>query len=306
MKIASPLKRLSLGVLGAIYRPIWRTGITRKMWKIPGLLVLASWIYNFLKPEGLQYIRTQFGVLVVDPSDQVIARRYVLGDQHESGEKQFIAELLQPGDIFIDVGANIGDYTLLASRRVRDSGLVCCFEPSRHAYQCLQAMIEANSLRNVKAFNMGLGRGKGRLTLYLDKSNLGNNSFSRAAATALGGSVGESYDVDVDSLDSVWIQLGIPARRPRLIKIDVQGAEADVLAGAARILEDLSCDVIFELQPLSLAAFGCEPLGFLHHVAGQGRSLYRLSGSSAIQEPVDAILSYAQRHGSVDVFATGR
>ena len=276
------------------------------LWKIPGLYIFVSWVYDRLKPKGLQKIVTLSGTLVVDPDDLVIAKRYILGDQHEGKEKAFVAKLLRPGDVFIDVGANIGDYTLLAAKSVGEDGSVYCFEPSKGTYKCLQAMIEENHLSNVRPFPLGLGRRKERLTLYLDKTNYGNNSLSREAAVALGGAVRESYDIDIDTLDSIWLRHGIKGRHPRLLKIDVQGAEAEVLAGAAGILENLSCDVLFELQPSSLVAFGCDPLAMLQEIAAQGRILFRLDGSNPIKEPPEQILSYAERHGYVDVFASAR
>jgi FkbM family methyltransferase len=266
----------------------------------------VDWIYNRLKPKGLQKIHTPSGTLVVDPDDEVIAKRYILGDQHEGKEKAFVAQLLQPGDVFIDVGANIGDYTLLGAKTVGKEGWVYCFEPGKRIFECLQAMIKENGLSNVKAFPMGLGRRRETLTLYLDKANFGNNSFSREAAIALGGTVRDSYDVEIDTLDAIWSQYGAKGRKPRLLKIDVQGAEAEVLAGATGIMDDLFCDVLFELQPSSLVAFGCDPRTLLGEIARKGRTLFRLDGSIPVKEPLEQILSYAERHGYVDVYASAR
>ena len=140
----------------------------------------------------------------------------------------FAVHMLLPGDLFCDVGANIGAYTILAS--AVSGARSIAFEPVSSTYDWLAQNIRLNGLgEKVVARHAAVGAeiGTARITSNLDTVNhvLPNNSISDATA---------SEQVEVTTLDAIFSE-----EAPTLIKIDVEGFEMAVLNGGARTLADL-------------------------------------------------------------------
>src|SRR6266436_10400822 len=140
-------------------------------------------------------------------------------------ELAYLERALSPGNTFVDVGANLGIYTLVASRIVGPSGRVIAFEPSVQSLPLLQKNIMLNSLTNVTAFPVALSEKAGRVRLYHAGSCPSGNSLGHHPSFP-----GGFETVLAESLDDVLQR--IPAGRVDVIKMDVQGAEELVLRGA--------------------------------------------------------------------------
>jgi len=108
--------------------------------------------------QGLRY--------EMDPHSRLERRLFYLGC-HERSESRFIAHLVKPDWIVVDVGANIGYYTLLLSRRVGSQGRVYAFEPARSNYQRLMRNITMNNATNVKVYQAALGDREGESSLVV-------------------------------------------------------------------------------------------------------------------------------------------
>ncbi len=138
---------------------------------------------------------------------------------YEFEDMAFVGHALRPGDLFVDVGANVGTYTILAaSVGARPLSL----EPVPSTYHDLQANVRHNGMESrVDRRNVGAGRASSRLRFT---QNLG--SMNRVA-----GAGEEGLEVAVEPLDSL-----LAGSAARVIKIDVEGFEAEVLAGAGATL----------------------------------------------------------------------
>lgn len=142
---------------------------------------------------------------------------------HEFEDMAFLLHFLRQEDLFVDVGANIGSYTVLASGEVGAKSLT--FEPVRTTYDRLMNNITINHIDDkVKAYNMGIGARKDvlRFTSNLDSVN----------HVAIEGEDETYFEVQVNSLDNI-----LGDQCPSLIKIDVEGFEKEVIAGAKGLLE---------------------------------------------------------------------
>jgi FkbM family methyltransferase len=141
---------------------------------------------------------------------------------HEFVDMAFTLHLLQPGDLFVDVGANIGSYTVLASKVAGANSF--SIEPVPKTFQCLQRNINLNNISSlVDSRCCAAGESHNALTFSsdLDTTNhVVNIDY-----------VGDIIEVPVESLDHMLDQL-----RPILIKIDVEGFEPEVIAGAVKVL----------------------------------------------------------------------
>ncbi|UPK72764.1 FkbM family methyltransferase [Chitinophaga filiformis] len=157
---------------------------------------------------------------------------------HEFHDMAFLLHLLRPGDLFVDVGANVGGYTVLASGHVEAETIA--IEPAPATYAKLQANIRINDMADrVHALNIALGSAAGvvNFTTSLDTTN----------HVVVGEEAADTVEISIDTLDNV-----LEDQSPILLKIDVEGFETEVLKGAKKILQQQSLKaIIIELNGLS-------------------------------------------------------
>lgn len=145
-------------------------------------------------------------------------------NQMESEQTDRFVRELKPGQVFFDVGANVGYYSILASRLVGRTGKVVAFEPVVRNISYLQRHVELNNAENVRILPFAVSAESGLL------------SFSTGPNSAMGSiDAGGGGDMLVSAvtLDEIAGLMGI---KPDLLKIDVEGAEMDVFAGAEKVL----------------------------------------------------------------------
>lgn len=146
---------------------------------------------------------------------------YVFGDSLEP-ELYSLQHFLGPGQVFVDVGANVGVFTVKAAKEVGNDGLVIAVEPFIETAFRLSQNVQANGYRNVRIRNFCIGRDTGHARLHLNKNK--PNSFS-----LIPNDNADSVSVLSVSLDDLcrWENL----ERLDYLKIDAEGAEAAVLEG---------------------------------------------------------------------------
>jgi len=177
---------------------------------------------------------------------------YAFRDYYEP-ELAYLEKVLWPGNVFVDVGANFGVYTLAASKLVSAAGKVIAIEPTAQSFAILQQNIALNNSANVRAFQIALTQTKGKAWLYHGWDPVGN-SLGRDPLCADGGE-----EVQTESLDNLLEENGIG--RVDVIKVDVEGAEELVLRGATKTLTANSPVVIFEFNPGCAANLNLSPYG---------------------------------------------
>ncbi len=159
--------------------------------------------------------------------------RYVNGywiGNYEHPIQELLARHLGPGDVFYDIGANAGFFTLLAARRVGPTGQVYAFEPVPDNLASVREQIEVNRLAHVEAIGAAVGRAPGRLAL---RYSPGASAMARLAHVGHAQPDEQTLEVEVVCLDDFVKD----RRAPTLLKIDVEGAEGEVLEGARSVLE---------------------------------------------------------------------
>lgn len=153
------------------------------------------------------------------------------------------SRLVRTGDCVLDIGANLGLVTFTLSALVGPLGQVHAFEPAPQMQTFIQDAIERNNVTNVKLHRIALGAQDGELMLSIPRSNAGAASLV-ATRQILGSS---SVMVPVRTLSSVMANHDVG--HVRLLKMDVEGFEPEVLAGAAKFLSRQPPDVlVFELN----------------------------------------------------------
>jgi FkbM family methyltransferase len=148
----------------------------------------------------------------------------------ERAETEFAVEQARPGTVAIDVGANVGMFTVPLALAVGPSGRVLTIEPSPENVARLQSNLELNSLENVVVEPIAVGDRAGQLVLQLAS----DPGFHSTAEIGESRSADEHLTVRAETLDQVWLRAHAPA--VSFIKIDTEGSEDAVLRGAEQIL----------------------------------------------------------------------
>lgn len=197
----------------------------------------------------------------LNPADQYLTREVLAGGEYEPEQTRLFKAQCRPGDTVIDVGANVGWYTVLASKLVGDTGRVVAFEPDPESFAFLERNAAANGCGNVTLERKALSDAPGVLTLHLHEGNKGRHS-------TVFGFKGGDVDVEAVRLDDY---LAGKAGRVDLVKVDVEGAEPAVLDGMARTLEaHRGVRLVVEFAPDRVAAVGRDPRAYLDRFADQG------------------------------------
>lgn len=153
--------------------------------------------------------------------------RLIYCDDFEWHERQFLNRFLGPGDVYVDVGANIGLFTLIAAHRVGPSGDVYSFEPCERTFQRLQANVQRNHFANVRCYRMALSdrSGETELTVSLD-GYAAWNSLARPIA----GRTFAAETVPCIAWDDFAREHQL-AGRVTMMKVDIEGWESCMLRG---------------------------------------------------------------------------
>jgi FkbM family methyltransferase len=137
---------------------------------------------------------------------------------------------LRPGATFFDIGANVGYVTLIAARLVGPSGRVVAFEPVPENVAAIRENLALNGIDWVEVHETAVARQRGRAALIISDVS----AFSRLASVNVPTGARETIEVQVISIDEFMASPGAPA--PDVIKIDVEGAELEVLEGMRETL----------------------------------------------------------------------
>jgi FkbM family methyltransferase len=173
-----------------------------------------------------------------------------------------IVQRFQPkkGDSVIDIGAHIGHYTIIASKRVGLNGQVVAIEADPNNFEMLNRNIELNKLTNVIALNYAVYSRPAKIKLYLAGQESGHTIYSTVMSDRAQ-SEEKFVDVEANTLDLLLQSNGIKQEDVNWIKIDVEGAEYEVLKGATNILsksKDIS--LLIEIHNLSLGMNQYKPI----------------------------------------------
>lgn len=194
----------------------------------------------------------------------------MIAGNYEPATRLLVERLLPEGGAFIDVGAHVGLYTLLAAGRVGPRGRVFAFEPEADNYRLLRKNIELNGYANVMAVPLALRECSGKASLFVSRQGNDRHSLFRNPRSPLRehGEVVETATLD-DFLAAVgWPEID-------LIKMDIEGAEPFALAGMRLLLErSRRLNLIVEFSPEMLEAGRTPPCEFLASLAAQNLEVF--------------------------------
>ncbi|MGH7739944.1 MAG: FkbM family methyltransferase [bacterium] len=235
--------------------------------RIKPLRWLYDHLYQWLKPRQ---VWVQGHRMVLDDQDSLeLATREI----YEPLETRLLLENLRPGQTFLDIGANIGYYTLLAARQVGPQGKVFAFEPDPENFRILKTNVEFNGYSNATLLPQAVSAQSGEARLYLNPRNRGDHRLYDSKDNR------SSLPIAQVALDDVFKEL---ETIPHFIKMDIQGAEAGALAGMKKLLSRCARVILIsEFGPEGLRRFGADPQIFLRDLTELGFKIREIDEASA-------------------------
>ena len=227
-----------------------------------------------------------------DPDDPVIGGP-VLANRYEPEVTRMVEGLLKPGDIFVDVGANLGYFTLLAAPIVGHDGHVYAVEPNDLNVKLLESSIRANGFGNISVMQVGASE---RIETLLLHSTIGNGTTSTLREHEL---------FSGTSIPGIPLDVLLAGRKKpvSLIKIDVEGFEYRALRGAEAVMRQDRPAIIFEFSAGGIDGISGE--AFLRWLADRGYRFINVSSGANVIEDVGGIMSAFERTmvDHLDIFA---
>lgn len=166
----------------------------------------------------------------------------------EEKDLEYIRKIVKTGSVVIDIGANVGVYTIALSREVGDSGAIYSFEPILSTYEILVSNVRHMSLKNVTTINMGLSEKKETLLMEIPHYDEGGENYYQSRIVDKANLVPDlrHYEINVTDLDSYLKEKKVEA--VDFIKIDVEGHELNVIKGALTTLDTFKPAMFIEVS----------------------------------------------------------
>lgn len=274
------MRRLVASIFAKVTRLLVGTGISR--------LPLVHRIYQFLYRHllgksvclpplliNVQGHRMYVGAATVD-----FAPARVRGQPYEKYQTKLFSEIVKKGAVIVDIGANIGYYTLIAAELVGENGKVFAFEPEPENYSLLVRNIEANGYKNVLPLRKAVSNRVGTTRLFL--CPYGNKGWHRIYDSQDGWN---SIEIETVTLDGFFKD---KEDRIDVIKMDVEGAEMAILQGMSHILKrNDNLKIFTEFLPALLEKFGSSPEGYLNQLLKHGFKLYGIDEKEEQIRPIE-------------------
>ncbi|MFL5578374.1 MAG: FkbM family methyltransferase [Gemmatimonadaceae bacterium] len=226
--------------------------------------------------------------------DDLDSLRLSVNRTFEPAATAFVRRAVRAGDVVLDVGANIGYFSLLLARQVGEAGCVYALEPDPTNFALLERNIAENGYRNVTAMRLAAWSVSGPLRLFRSEENRGDHRTYQSDAGR------KSVDVDAVSVDE-YVGAQLPA--VDFVKIDVQGAEYEAILGMRELLaRSPGATLLTELWPRGLRAAGASAERYLELLRDLGFALYELD-ARGVPRPADLARVLAEHTPENDGYA---
>jgi FkbM family methyltransferase len=238
--------------------------------------------YRKLEPGSPVRLKCEPALRMVVHSscDKFLSARITETGEWEPFETELVQRFLQPGDVFVDIGANIGWYTIIGASRVGPQGHVYAFEPSAENWELAARNLALNDLQNATLERAAVADHAGRGKLFLSADNLGDHRLYESSEQR------SSEVVAVTSLETYFADKPHPIR---LVKMDTQGSEARIFRGMPDdfIRNRGIAALIVEFWPFGLASSRSSAEELLSRLSRLGLQCYLIQEEYRTLDPID-------------------
>lgn len=240
---------------------------------------MKTWVHDFGKFK-----------MVLDESDKDLSRQVKFTGSYsdEKLETQVMMKHLEPGQTFIDVGANLGFYSVLAASLVGKTGRVFSFEPFVHNADLIMASARENRFENLTVVNAAVSDKAGSAKMYLSPFYSSEHSMFDYHYSTGPNSTREVIDVKTVTID-YYLENQAGSLRADFIKMDIEGSEGRAISGMEKVItENKKISLLTEFWPSAISNSGIEPKAYLERLAGFGFELFHIDGLKQSVYPTTA------------------
>jgi len=259
--------------------------------KIYNLLIIFppfAWLANLLVKSIIPTsIKIEEGTVFLNKSDIGVSGALALGS-FERVELDIFRKTIEEGMNIVDIGANIGLYSIISAKRVGINGKVFVYEPEPTNINFLKKNIDSNNLKNVFIETKAMSNSAGNTKLFITKDNKGTHSLANNR------SVKDYINIETDTLDNSLKKYGSP--KIDIIKMDIEGAEILAIDGMRETIKNSPNLIIFsEFYPKAIIRLGGSPIGYLEKLRDLGFSIFLINEKTKKLEPLDDLDSFRIR-----------
>ncbi|PSF36238.1 hypothetical protein C7H19_13605 [Aphanothece hegewaldii CCALA 016] len=241
----------------------------------------VRWLLFYLRSG---YINVGEHKMYQDPNQPLgpINSDLIINGFWEQSETNYFIKFIQENDIVLDIGANLGYFSLLFAKQVGNKGKVYAFEPEPNLFLLLKKNVEVNQYQNITLINKAVSHQNTSLKLYISEDNIGDHRIYDAED-------GRQY-IEIDSLklDDYFADF---EPEIRLIKMDIQGAEYEALQGMINLInKNKKVEIVTEFSPYHLKFAGVEPIIYLELIEKLGFTIYILQENGIEKANIQSLL----------------
>lgn len=223
---------------------------------------------------GERVVRTRNGFLYRADLSDWLGQYVFLTGLYEPPTARLMTSLLNPGNNFVDVGANSGYFTLLAARKVGPSGQVISFEPLPSMRERIRQNLALNGFNNVKLHDVAVSNTNGEVEFFEGPSGHKGLSSLRPLSDS-----DSTLKVRTTPLDELYPDIDAVS----LIKIDVEGAEQLALEGMRNLLSRHKPQLVVEITDQYLQAFGHNAQSLFAFLADLGYRSWKITDQGLVE-----------------------
>jgi len=246
--------------------------------------------------------KTRFGFKAILDMEKVVDRWFYF-DDFEYQSFDLAMKFLKEGMIILDIGANIGLYTLLFCKKTGLSGKVFAFEPAPEAFFRLKQNVKLNNFKNCKLFNSGISNEAGMSKFYVCEDDAFNSLGNKPMAPIL-----KTIDIPVTTVDEFCQKENIA--KVDLIKIDTEGADYLVLKGADGLLTSENSPIVMcEYNRNMDGGYSFKVIDMYNYLTETGYEIYEVNEKGTLIKfdvaisDASEIICLKERHKSMFFFS---
>ncbi|KKR76503.1 MAG: Methyltransferase FkbM [Candidatus Levybacteria bacterium GW2011_GWA2_40_8] len=263
------MRKVILRLLKTTSKPFIGKGFIDKHFHF--LIPVFEFFYTLLQKREKIIVKLPLDLrLKVFSDDPGVGMSLISRGSFEPALTNIFLKTLRSDQVFLDIGANYGYYTILASKLVGKSGRVFAFEPDPENIELLQENIDLNNCTNVAIEQKAVSEKNGKIFFESQKFNKGESAISRGSS---------GISVESIALDSFGTKRDI--RRVDVLKIDVEGAEIGVLKGAKKLIsESRELTLFIEYNPSRIEYYGGKPQELMTLLSELGFQILNIADES--------------------------